>query len=280
MHSSWEGLNISVSFHLRYFCRFPIRALNKQRRYCLQTIPFEFYLDSTACWERGFEAFTKALWLPRQYRSIKLVDTHLIIPTLTQEAPIYPGHQRIPLSRSVWRWEGAPTHPPCLVFKICTEFPIYHGVVSVNYTGDEKPERVKAASILPFWYLPEYSCRGFFLVPTAVQACNDESFFFFCSGSSDFSSYESLWLWCDVSRTALLLWLGQWTWAKECLAVAEYRQHLQVIRVLPVSFQHLKMLAGRAFMEGVTGQCSKDSCNVVSTSSDERKSGSRIRDFV
>lgn len=67
---------------------------------------------------------------------------------------------------------------------------------------------------------------------------------------------------------------------KECLAVAEYRQHLQVIRVLPVSFQHLKMLAGRAFMEGVTGQCSKDSCNLVSTSSDERKSGSRIRDFV
>lgn len=193
MHSSWEGLNISVSFHLRYFCRFLIRALNKQRRYCLQTIPFEFYLDSTACWERGFEAFTKALWLPRQYRSIKLVDTHLIIPTLTQEAPIYPGHQRIPLSRSVWRWEGAATHPPCLVFKICTEFPIYHGVVSVNYTGDEKPERVKAASILPFWYLPEYSRRGFFLVPTAVQACNDESFFF-CSGSSDFSSYESLWL--------------------------------------------------------------------------------------
>lgn len=179
MHSSWEGLNISVSFHLRYFCRFLIRALNKQRRYCLQTIPFEFYLDSTACWERGFEAFTKALWLPRQYRSIKLVDTHLIILTLTQEAPIYPGHQRIPLSRSVWRWEGAPTHPPWLVFKICTEFPIYHGVVSVNYTGDEKPERVKAASILPFWYLPEYSRRVFFfLVPTAIEACNDESFFF------------------------------------------------------------------------------------------------------
>lgn len=207
MHSSWEGLNISVSFHLRYFCRFLIRALNKQRRYCLQTIPFEFYLDSTACWERGFEAFTKALWLPRQYRSIKLVDTHLIIPTLTQEAPIYPGHQRIPLSRSVWRWEGAATHPPCLVFKICTEFPIYHGVVSVNYTGDEKPERVKAASILPFWYLPEYSCRGFFLVPTAVQACNDESFFFLFWKFRLLLLWEPLALmWCFQNHTTLVAW--------------------------------------------------------------------------
>lgn len=112
MHSSWEGLNISVSSHLKYSCRFLIRALNKQRRCCLQTIPFEFYLDSTACWERGFEAFTRALWLPRQYRSIKLVDTYLIILSLTQEAPIYPGHQRIPLSRSIWGRRGHLPTPP------------------------------------------------------------------------------------------------------------------------------------------------------------------------
>ena len=112
MHGSWEGLNISVSFHLKYSCRFLIRAFNKQRRCCLQTIPFTFYLDSTACWERGFEGFTRALWLPRQYRSIKLVDTYLIILPLTQEAPIYPGHQRIPLSRSNWGRRGhLPTLP-------------------------------------------------------------------------------------------------------------------------------------------------------------------------
>lgn len=87
------------------------QALNIQRRCCLQTIPFEFYLAPTACWERGCEAFTRALWLPRQCRSIKLVDTHLIILSLAQEAPSYPGHQRIPLSRSIWERRG---HLPTL----------------------------------------------------------------------------------------------------------------------------------------------------------------------
>lgn len=37
-HSSWEGLNISVSFHLKYSCRFLIKALNKEGTVCRQSL--------------------------------------------------------------------------------------------------------------------------------------------------------------------------------------------------------------------------------------------------
>jgi len=50
-------------------------------------------------------------------------------------------------------------------------------VVSVNYTGDEKAGRVKAASILPFWYLPEYSCTVFFLFPDLLKCVIMRAFF-------------------------------------------------------------------------------------------------------
>lgn len=51
--------------------------------------------------------------LLRQYRLIKLVYTHLMILSLTQEAPMYPGHQRISLSGSVWG--GGGTYSPSLI---------------------------------------------------------------------------------------------------------------------------------------------------------------------
>lgn len=201
----WEGLDISVSFHLKCSCRFLIRALRKQRC-CLQAIPFEFYLDSTACGERRFEAFTRALWICRQYRSIKLVHTYLIILSLTPEAPVYPGHQRIPLSRSFWGRRGHLPTLPVQYSKFALNFPSLMGCwVLITWVMRSEGGRRQHQS------RPSATCQNihaeFFLVPGSAQACNDESwlfFFFLFCGSSDFSYSESLLLWRGVSRTALL----------------------------------------------------------------------------
>lgn len=41
---------------------------------------------------------------------------------------------------------------------------------------------------------------------------------------------------------------------KDCLALAEYTEHLLVVHLSPVSFQYLKALASKAFMETITDQ--------------------------
>lgn len=142
--------------------------------------------------------------------------------------------------------EGAPTHPLCLVFTIGTEFPIYHGVVSINYMGDEKPGRVKAASILPFWYLPEYSCR---VLLCFAQACNDKRGFF--CGSSDFLYHESLLPQRDVSRSALL----QSGERKGLSCSCRIQRAFASCQCFPQSLQHWKMLASKALTGSVTDQC-------------------------
>lgn len=68
---------------------------------------------------------------------------------------------------------------------------------------------------------------------------------------------------------------------KDCLALAEYREHLQVIGVSPSLLSAYEDVSKQNFY----GECNRpmlkrDSCYLVSTGSDERKSGSRIRDFV
>ena len=148
-------------------------------------------------------------------------------------------------------------------------------MVSVNYTGDEKPGRVKAASILPFWYLPEYSCRVFFLFPDLLKHVMMRAFFFVEVQTSHIMRASC----SDVMLPELhSCSLGK---EKDCLALAEYREHLQVVGVSPSLLSASEDVSKQSFY----GECNRpmlkrDSCYLVSAGSDERKSGSRIRDFV
>lgn len=68
---------------------------------------------------------------------------------------------------------------------------------------------------------------------------------------------------------------------KACLALAKYREHLQVVSVSPSLFSALEDVSKQSF----DGKCNRpmlkrDSCYLVSAGSDERKAGSRIRDSV
>lgn len=68
---------------------------------------------------------------------------------------------------------------------------------------------------------------------------------------------------------------------KDRLALAECREHLQVVRVSHSLLSAFEDVSKQSFY----GECNKpmlkrDSCYLVSAGSDERKSGSRIRDFV